>query len=492
MMSDQETNTGPIISIGFPVYNAECFVEKALDSLLGQTYANIEINISDNASTDRTTEICKRYAENDPRIRYFCNESNIGPLRNFHKVVDYSRGKYTMWAAADDWWAPDFVKALVNELETHPKAGLAMTALERRYLSKDTTRQEIRFAGKANPNNMNYLQMADAMLVKPHYHFFIYGLYKTEFLKALIRNPLPEVPSFDRLFMAQAALSAPVRYVDQVLHIRYVHDEPLEDRYKDEIFMQIHRSSNLAMSQTLLAIEPYLLASESIPEPRKQHIALMIDSFVTDNAMLLFINEVKDENDSCNVKISKPDEDDIHIFQFLMQTGMDRAAHLFATALAVEHPNNLDTLILLSEIKLKMNHWFAAKNIFQFVLKRVPDHTFALQQLAIILWREGKHSEAIEAGEKAVQSDTMAAEPRGVLGAMYLQKNDHESCFRIMEPILDSGHSNSDIFKVAGVCCFHLNNLPRARELLEKGLMLAPKDKEINTWLRKIPNMATA
>ena len=92
------------ISIGFPVYNGELFLKKALDSLLNQTYSNFELIISDNNSTDSTQRICQEYAKNDDRIRYIKQEKNIGPYPNFYFVLSQSKGKYFMWAAADDFW----------------------------------------------------------------------------------------------------------------------------------------------------------------------------------------------------------------------------------------------------------------------------------------------------------------------------------------------------------------------------------------------------
>src|SRR5262245_47250916 len=63
----------PRLSIGIPVYNGENFLAQTLDSLLAQTFRDFEIVISDNASTDRTPEICRAYARCDPRVRYVRN-----------------------------------------------------------------------------------------------------------------------------------------------------------------------------------------------------------------------------------------------------------------------------------------------------------------------------------------------------------------------------------------------------------------------------------
>ena len=60
----------PLVSVGLFVFNGEDGLDKALDSLVGQDYPNLEIVISDNASTDATPDICRRYMQKDPRIKY--------------------------------------------------------------------------------------------------------------------------------------------------------------------------------------------------------------------------------------------------------------------------------------------------------------------------------------------------------------------------------------------------------------------------------------
>lgn len=107
----------PRITIGLPVYNGENFITQALDSILGQTYREFELIISDNASTDRTQELCRSYAERDPRIRYFRNGENLGAARNFNQVFELSSSEYFKWAAHDDALAPDYLEKCVEVLD---------------------------------------------------------------------------------------------------------------------------------------------------------------------------------------------------------------------------------------------------------------------------------------------------------------------------------------------------------------------------------------
>jgi glycosyltransferase involved in cell wall biosynthesis len=113
-----------------PVYNGERFIQQALDSLLAQDYKHFELIISDNASADRTADICRSYAEEDPRVRYYRREENSGPEANFNRVLEWAEGEYFMWAACDDLWEPSYIRTLLEYLITTPGAVLAFSAFD--------------------------------------------------------------------------------------------------------------------------------------------------------------------------------------------------------------------------------------------------------------------------------------------------------------------------------------------------------------------------
>jgi glycosyltransferase involved in cell wall biosynthesis len=112
----------PLVSIGVPVYNGERSIHQALDALRAQTYDNLELVISDNASTDSTAEICREYAAQDRRIKYFCNPVNVGLYENFRRVVSLATGEYFMWAAADDLKPPTAVEHCVQAILRNDRA----------------------------------------------------------------------------------------------------------------------------------------------------------------------------------------------------------------------------------------------------------------------------------------------------------------------------------------------------------------------------------
>lgn len=113
------------VSIGIPVYNGENCLAEALDSLLRQTYRDFEILISDDASTDRTAEICRDYAARDARIRYVRQAGNIGAGPNHNRVLEMSQAPYFKWAAQDDLYAPAYLEECVSVLDRRPDVILA-------------------------------------------------------------------------------------------------------------------------------------------------------------------------------------------------------------------------------------------------------------------------------------------------------------------------------------------------------------------------------
>lgn len=108
----------PLVSILIPAYNAEKYIKEALDSALAQTYANTEIVVVDDGSTDRTAEIVQSY--NDPRIRRIKQE-NRGIVRVRNRLLQEARGEYLAYLDADDIYLPKKIEEEVRYLETHPE-----------------------------------------------------------------------------------------------------------------------------------------------------------------------------------------------------------------------------------------------------------------------------------------------------------------------------------------------------------------------------------
>ena len=115
MVADNMNN--PVVSIGLPVYNRPHFLEITLKSILGQSYKNLEIIISDDFSPDpEVVALVERHMENDARIKLFKQEKNIGAVLNHHFVLKMATGRYYFWASEDDEWDEKFIETGVMAL----------------------------------------------------------------------------------------------------------------------------------------------------------------------------------------------------------------------------------------------------------------------------------------------------------------------------------------------------------------------------------------
>lgn len=122
-----EQPKAPTVSVGLAVYNEERYVRSAVESILAQTYEDFELIISDNASADRSYQVCEEYAQSDSRVRLYRNDRNLGAAPNFNRLYELGRGKYFKWAFSDDLLLPRFLEATVAVLEADDSAVSCMT-----------------------------------------------------------------------------------------------------------------------------------------------------------------------------------------------------------------------------------------------------------------------------------------------------------------------------------------------------------------------------
>lgn len=250
----------PLVTIGLPVYNGMPTIGKALETLLLQDYPNLQIIISDNASTDATLAICEEFARGDSRIRIIRKQVNEGAVANFRTVLDAAEGEFFMWAAADDYWYPQFVSRLLPALRADAAVGVVMCAVDRR-LPDGTPFDLIRFRGDMNPNGMGHLRLLGKILSGAKYNLFIYGVFRKPLLQRAMRH-FPEVLGGDRQFICQIALATRFAYLDEVLLTR-THQPSHHDSYMATM------AQRGTLRQQLFSFTKMILASGIIPNSRK-------------------------------------------------------------------------------------------------------------------------------------------------------------------------------------------------------------------------------
>jgi len=208
------------ISIGLPVYNGEKYIGQALDSILAQSYTDFEVIISDNASTDRTQEICQAYAAKDGRIRYHRSTQNLGAAPNFNRVFELACGEYFKWAAHDDVMAPEFLSKCVEVLDQNREVVLC-------FPKSRIMDQNGKFLGvhpfKAEATSPEPHIRFRNLALNPDTAFQVFGLMRADVARktALIGN----YPASDLVFLAELALHGPFYEVPEPLFFPRYHPE---------------------------------------------------------------------------------------------------------------------------------------------------------------------------------------------------------------------------------------------------------------------------
>jgi glycosyltransferase involved in cell wall biosynthesis len=117
----------PKISVCIPTYNRAALLKGCLNSLVRQTYRDIEIIVSDNCSTDATAAVVADCP--DPRLRYYRNDSNIGPYPNLNRLLELAQGEYVCILHDDDVYAQDFLEREAGMLDAHPRVVMVHCAV---------------------------------------------------------------------------------------------------------------------------------------------------------------------------------------------------------------------------------------------------------------------------------------------------------------------------------------------------------------------------
>ena len=112
--------TNPLVSVVLGTYNGEIFLREQLDSVLAQTYSNIEIIAVDDGSSDATVRILREYAAGDPRIKVYVNQTNLGFVGNFEKGCSLSSGHWISLCDQDDYWYPGKIGKMVGAIGDYP------------------------------------------------------------------------------------------------------------------------------------------------------------------------------------------------------------------------------------------------------------------------------------------------------------------------------------------------------------------------------------
>ena len=199
----------PLVTVGVPVRNGCPYLAEALGGICKQTYNNLEIIISDNASTDATPDVCADLARSDKRVRYCRQREDIGMMTNLNTVLAKARGELFMWAAHDDVRSPAFVETLRRALFERRDAVLAhswttfidaggngLSYCKCHVDAVASSRRAERMAAIAEASRLGYF-----------WETSIYGLMRSRVAQRI--KPMPEEVGADSMFVREMARRGP-------------------------------------------------------------------------------------------------------------------------------------------------------------------------------------------------------------------------------------------------------------------------------------------
>ncbi|HEX5671565.1 MAG TPA: glycosyltransferase family 2 protein [Acidimicrobiia bacterium] len=210
------------VSVGVPVFNGANYLRVALDSLLSQTFSDLEVIIADNASTDETDQIGRAAAASDSRVTYHRHADNIGAAANFNFTLERASGEFFMWSPHDDVRHPQFVEKAVEAFTSYPGAAAVFS----RSVSIDSSGNQRR--GMQRPDNLLSADPAArfrAAINCRHPGVIIFGLIRSDLMRRV--DGQRNYPGGDRVLAAELALNGPFVELDEVMFFN--RDHP--DRY---------------------------------------------------------------------------------------------------------------------------------------------------------------------------------------------------------------------------------------------------------------------
>ena len=203
----------PLVSIVVATYNGERFLREQLDSIIRQTYPNLEVVIVDDASKDGTLAILDQYAASYSNVHVYKSTDNVGYVRNFEKGFGFCIGEYIALSDQDDIWLPDKISILMRERGNH-----ALIYANSELIDADGKSLGVKLSDLKNLLNfwtpLNYVvggtASGHAMLVK-----------KQVILESM---PFPLMVTHDYWIGFISTFFSPMKFVDEVLVLYRQHD----------------------------------------------------------------------------------------------------------------------------------------------------------------------------------------------------------------------------------------------------------------------------
>ncbi|TMM43840.1 MAG: glycosyltransferase family 2 protein [Actinobacteria bacterium] len=216
-------NSDTTVSIGLPVRNAGSRVADVVRSVLAQDHTDLELVISDNASTDDTEDVCRELAKSDSRIAYHRQPQNVGLLNNFVYVIGAATGTYFRWIGDDDRLEPDLVSRSLQVFAADPRLILVTTGIS--YSGPDGEVRGGRYHGTALGSDDPVERFVEMLRLLNAGHLMIDPLYGTMRRDVVAAIPRRNMLHEDEVFATKLALAGPWGHIPDVLAHRHWKDD---------------------------------------------------------------------------------------------------------------------------------------------------------------------------------------------------------------------------------------------------------------------------
>ena len=217
------TSQYPLVTVGVPVLNGADLLERALTSIVQQTYRNLEIVVSDNQSSDRTAEIIEEFANRDARFKCHRQERQLSAFTHFRFVLDQAQGEFFFWAPHDDWWSPQYIEHGVALMLRNPSASAVMGSI--RYYNA-LEEEVLRYDPPYGVSGTCVYHRISYYLTHPVTDHLFYSFFRSTSLRGTIwsRSTAPEKVVIMHVLLAGAVLDG----VGMEYHNRYIPKSPEE------------------------------------------------------------------------------------------------------------------------------------------------------------------------------------------------------------------------------------------------------------------------
>ena len=278
---------GSLVSIALCTYNGGRFLGQQLDSIIRQTYQNLEIIIVDDCSTDGTPEVITQYAKKDSRIKFFKNETNLGFNKNFEKAIRLTTGEYISISDQDDIWLPGKIEAMVKNI-----ADNWLIYSKSVFINDKNEVMTDRMLNESGIVPVNYKGILLANFVTGHT-----VLFKREFIDSFL--PFPETGFYDWWMGFVALYHDKAIFLNEILTQYRIHDASVIQKRANS--GQEKWDEVTAISNMLIAFASYKNLEETdaafiarLRDAWKQNISrenpLPLIKLVTNHYSELFVN----------------------------------------------------------------------------------------------------------------------------------------------------------------------------------------------------------